>query len=87
MTEKVDRLAEHLSEMDNRLDHLLDDSLDRRAPYKVVPRLSQGLGLRRARTVHPVAVPPIPDSSFIDRVEDAADMGLISGEPGSRRRG
>ena len=84
MTEKVDRLAEHLSEMDNRLDQLLDDSLDRRAPDKVVPRLSRRLGLRRARTVHPMAVPPIPGSSFIDRVEEAADKGLISGEQETR---
>ena len=74
------------TEMNSKLRLLLEDSLEHRAAYKLPPRLSQRLGLKRARAVYPVAVPPTPESSFIDSVEEAEKSGLISTEQEMRLR-
>ncbi len=74
------------TEMNSTLGLLLEDSLECRAVYRLPPRLSQMLGLRRARAVYPVAVPPTSDSNFIDSVEEAAESGLITEEQEMRLR-
>ena len=84
LTERVDKLTEHMAEMDNKLGVLLGDRLERRAAYRLPPLLSQRLGLRRARAVYPVAVPPSLDLSFTDRVEEAMESGLITEDQESR---
>ena len=86
LTERVDKLTEHIAEMDSKLGQLLGDRLERRAAYRLPPRLSQTLGLKRARAVYPVAVPPISESTFIDAVEEAAESGLITDEQEMRLR-
>ena len=86
LTERLDRLTEHIMEMDSKLGQLLGDRLERRAVYKLPPRLSQKLGLRRVRAVYPEAVPPSPDSDFIDSVEEAAESGLITEDQETRVR-
>ena len=73
-------------EMNSKLRLLLEDSLERRAALRLPPRLSQMRGLRRARAVYPVVVPPTPESSFIDRVEEATESGLITEEQEMRLR-
>ena len=80
LTERIDKLTQHISELDSNIGRLLGDRLERRAAYKLPPILSQKLGLRRSRAVYPVDVPPSSDSTFIDRVEDASEAGLISEE-------
>ena len=84
LTERIDKLTQHISEMDSNIGRLLGDRLERRAAYKLPPILSQRLGLRRARAIYPVAVPPSSDSSFTESVEDAVDSGLISEEQETR---
>ena len=74
------------TEMNSKLRLLLEDSLECRAVYKLPPILSQMLGLRRARAVYPVAVPPTSESTFIDSVEEAAESGLITEEQEMRLR-
>ena len=86
LTERLDKLTEHITEMDSKLGQLLGDRLERRAAFRLPPRLSQMLGLRRARAVYPVAVPPTSESTFIDSVEEAAESGLITEEQEMRLR-
>ena len=86
LTGRVDKLTEHITEMDSKLGQLLGDRLERRAAYRLPPRLSQRFGLRRPRAVYPVAVPPTSESSFIDSVEEAAESGLITEEQETRLR-
>ncbi len=86
LTERLDKLTEHITEMDSKLGQLLGDRLERRAAFRLPPRLSQRLGLRRTRAVYPVAVPPTSESSFIDSVEEAAESGLITEEQEMRLR-
>ncbi len=80
LTKRLDTLTEHIAEMDDNMGKLLGDRLERRAVYKLPPTLSQRLGLRRARAVYPVAVPPSTDLSFPDMVEAAAESGIITEE-------
>ncbi len=74
------------TEMNSKLGLLLEDGLEYRAAYKLPPRLSRMLGLRRARTVYPVAVPQTHEPSFIYSVEDAEESGLITAEQEMRLR-
>ena len=86
LTERVDKLTEHTAEMDSKLGRLLGDRLERRAVYKLPPRLSQKLGLRRVRAVYPEAVSPSRDSTFIDSVEEAVESGVITEDQEARLR-
>ena len=83
-TAQMDTLIEHVIGIRKALAVLLDDMVEDRAVFKLPPVLSQSLGLRRARAVYPTAFPPSHDLSFTDRIEDAAESGLITEEQETR---
>lgn len=74
------------TEMNSKLGKLLGDRLERKAAFRLPPRVSQMHGLRRARAVYPVAVPPTYEATFMDSVEEAAESGLITEEQEMRLR-